>query len=131
VVVSGLIRGGTSPARVLDAAVAGEIAVVLSLDLLDEYEGVPGREHIQRRLQGRGSDVVAAVDGLRANAMVVEPDPGPYLAPDPGDQHLWDLLGAVPDAILVTGDRRLLESADYPDRVLSPRQFVDTYLASS
>ena len=45
-------------------------------------------------------------------------------APDPGDQHLGDLLSAVPNAILVTGDLRLVENAPNGASVMSPRSFL-------
>ena len=46
-------------------------------------------------------------------------------APDPNDRHLWDLLAARPEAILVTGDRKLLQDPPAGVSVLSPRGFVE------
>lgn len=60
-------------------------------------------------------------------AVVDYPRLGPLRAPDPDDQMLWDLLGAMPESVLVTGERRLLQTIDFPNRVLSPRQFVERF----
>jgi predicted nucleic acid-binding protein len=68
------------------------------------------------------------VDGIltaiAANAIIREPTGSGELAPDPGDQHLWNLLEAVPAAILVTGDKRLIESAPSGRSVLLPGRFM-------
>ena len=48
----------------------------------------------------------------------------------PDDQHLWGLLAAEPEAVLVTGDKALLESEAFPGRIVNPRAFVDAHLVS-
>ena len=47
--------------------------------------------------------------------------------PDPKDLHVWSIHEAMPDAILVTGDRALIAAARPDRRVMSPREFVDAY----
>lgn len=54
-----------------------------------------------------------------------EPAPSTSPAPDPGDQHLWDLLAAAPTAVLVTGDQLLLEHPPEGRSALSPKSFVE------
>lgn len=46
-------------------------------------------------------------------------------APDPDDQHLWDLLAARSDLRLVTGDKLLGASTMVKDRIMTPLEFVD------
>ena len=46
------------------------------------------------------------------------------LAPDPGDQFLWDLLASRPDLVLVTGDKLLLQDEAMQPRVISPQTFA-------
>ncbi len=46
-------------------------------------------------------------------------------APDPGDQHLWDLLAARDDLLLVSGDRRLHGVGDMASRVVTPQAFIE------
>ncbi len=52
-------------------------------------------------------------------------------APDPGDQHLWDLLAAREDLVLVTGDKLLQKNRIMRDRIFSPAAFVERWLSSS
>jgi predicted nucleic acid-binding protein len=59
-----------------------------------------------------------------ANAMIREPRPAPA-APDPGDDHLWQLLRTDAGPVLVTGDQRLLERPPDFASVVSPRAFLD------
>jgi predicted nucleic acid-binding protein len=46
---------------------------------------------------------------------------------DPGDNHLWNLLEAEGAAVLITGDKLLLDNPPSDRQVLSPQEFV-TYL---
>lgn len=65
--------------------------------------------------------------GTPANASASSP----FSTADPNDQHLWELLDAAPDAVLVTGDRPLLDQDDGAARsILSPASFVKLLDAS-
>jgi predicted nucleic acid-binding protein len=46
------------------------------------------------------------------------------VAPDSGDQFLWDLLASRPDLVLVTGDKLLLQDEAMQGRVILPQSFV-------
>ena len=46
------------------------------------------------------------------------------VAPDPGDQMLWELLAARDDLILVTGDKLLLRDRGMRGRVISAEAFL-------
>lgn len=132
VVVAGLITSdGEAPtARVLDGMIGGRFPFVLSVALLGEYRGVLLRDRI-REAHGLGDDDIDAIlTAIASTAIVREPTITAGRAPDAGDQYLWDLLASIPDAILVTGDRALLEGAsdgasDGPC-VVSAREFVDS-----
>ncbi len=128
VVVAGLITsdGDAPTARVLDGMIGGGFPFVLSVALLAEYRGVLLRDRI-REAHGLGSDEIDAIlTTIASNAIVREPAINAGSAPDTGDQHLWDLLASTPEAILVTGDRALLEGTSGGARVVSPREFVDS-----
>jgi predicted nucleic acid-binding protein len=64
------------------------------------------------------------------NAIVREPARA-AAAPDDDDQHVWDLVGAHALALLVTGDRRLLDRAPPEVSVVSPAAFVKLSLSGS
>ena len=130
VIVSGMI-GSTAgpPARILRAMLGGRVPYLMSSDLLQEYASVLRRPKLAR-LHGRAKEEIdRLLADLVANAMWREPvaigD-----APDAGDDHLWALLADHPQALLVTGDRRLVENPPSGVSVVLPRHFVDTFLPS-
>jgi len=111
VVVSGLItRDPSSPtAQLLSWMLAGELAFLLSVDLLAEYRDVLLRPSVAR-YHGLGvSEVDRLLTTLAFHGRIRQPQPASGPPPDPGDLHLWDLLAAEPGSILVTGDRLLLD----------------------
>lgn len=124
-VFSALGRRGGAPAGVLAWAVAG--SMIASEELLDEYRRVLEQP---RALDFSGLSLEQVRDFLVALRTIVDlrrVSGGPP-CPDPGDQHLWDLLHSVPDAILVTGETRLVESPDFPERVVTPRMLLDRFV---
>jgi predicted nucleic acid-binding protein len=131
VVVSAVLSRASPAASVVSSALGGALDYVVSPALLGEYHRALGYPRVAQHRGFDRSRATTLVRDLEYFGMVVVPDSALRTSPDPGDQHLWDLLASVPDAILVTGDRRLLESGDYPGRVLSPRAFVDRFLAAA
>ena len=112
VLVAGLISAQPSSptVRVLDAMLEGRLLYLLSPELLSEYRRVLLRPALAR-LHGLDEQQVDTIlTELAANALWREPDRDHAgSAPDPGDDHLWALLACESEAILVTGDRLLLE----------------------
>ena len=128
VVVAGLLTADShSPVvRILDGMLSAAFPFVLSEQLLAEYHDVLERPKL-RKLHGLDAVAVDIVlVELALHAIVLKPVAAPT-APDPGDQHLWDLLAARDGLRLVTGDKRLLADALMLDRLLSPRAFIDLW----
>lgn len=128
VVVAGLLTGDASSptARILDGMIAGSFVFVLSPALLAEYRAVLLRGEIRRLHRLHPDEVDEVLAAIVVNAIVRDVEPSGEPAPDPGDQHLWDLLGSVPGGVLVTGDSMLLEGAPDGASVLSPRAWIET-----
>ncbi|EHR72748.1 putative toxin-antitoxin system toxin component, PIN family [Burkholderiales bacterium JOSHI_001] len=126
VVLAGLLTGNpTAPTvRLLDAMLAGRFTFVVSLALLSEYEQVMARPALARVHGLNAEEQERVLAALARHAVLLEPAPSAHQAPDPGDQHLWNLLDARPDLVLVTGDKRLFNAGWPADRVLSPAQFA-------
>ena len=125
VVVAGLLSANeVSPvARILDGMLAAAFPFVVSEALLAEYRTVLVRPNL-RKLHGlKVAEVEALLTDLAQHAIVLTSASAPP-APDPGDQLLWDLLGARSDLLLVTGDKRLLRDAGMKGRVISAQAFV-------
>lgn len=131
VVVSGLITAGKgSPsARILDGMLAGRLRFVVSVALLAEYRTVLLRPRV-RGFHGLSElEIDRILTRLVENGILREPAPVAEGAPDPGDDHLWALLAAVPGAVLVTGDQALLDEPPAGSSVVPPRALVDAWTA--
>lgn len=127
VLVAGLLTSDAqSPtARLLDAMLGGPLFYLLSPALLAEYRAVLLRPRLVR-LHGLDEVAVdALLEELTANALWREPGRDEvHAAPDPADNHLWALLAGEPNAVLVTGDRLLLETPRPGSVVLTPGEAI-------
>ena len=126
VVVSGLLTSqeGTPTRRLLDGMLAGDFPFYLSIDLLAEYRQVLLRKKIQHLHGLSDEDIDRLLEVIVANGILREPTPTGQESPDPGDQFLWDLLAAQPKALLVTGDKALLEDARQAASVITPSSYI-------
>lgn len=126
VIVSGLLSRSADapPARILDGMLAAAFAMALSDDLFAEYRSVLNRPVLSK---GHGLSM-AAVDAMLTDiaehATMLRPGKA-GAAPDPDDQHLWDLLAVHSDLRLITGDKLLRTSTMFKDRIMTPLDFVD------
>jgi len=126
VVVSGLLTSKPeAPTRqVLAGMLAGAFPFLLSVELLAEYRDVLLRPAIQARHKLDEPEIERLLENLVKEAIIRAPD-RTVMAPDLDDQHIWDLLSSHPQALLVTGDRQLVDSAPSGMSVLSPAAFVE------
>ncbi|MFT3778592.1 MAG: putative toxin-antitoxin system toxin component, PIN family [Ottowia sp.] len=124
VLVAALIapRKDTPPAHVVRSMLKGGFPFVMSEALLAEYRDVLSRAKLRKAHGLAPADLESLLVDLTQLAIMLAPALGP-VAPDPGDQHLWDLLAARDDLVLVTGDKLLLTSA-MRQRILTPQQFL-------
>jgi len=123
VVVSGLLTSqvDSPPARILDAMLAGRLRFVLSTELLTEYRAVLLRPVIAARHGLSSAEIDTVLERIVLHAEVREPAEGSKgRPPDLGDAHLWALMDAEPAAVLVTGDRALIDAPPSGRSVLSP-----------
>jgi predicted nucleic acid-binding protein len=126
VVVAGLLtRNPDSPtAHILDGMTRGNLHFLLTVPLVAEYRAVLLRPKIAE-VHGLDTDEVdQLLEEIVLNAGIREATERAPDAPDPGDQHLWDLPDAEPTALLVTGDRALLENPPPGRSVVSPRDYL-------
>lgn len=123
VVVSGIVGADPTspPARILDAMLDGRLVYLMSGSLFAEYSEVLRRPAIARLHRLADDEVDRLLTILAANAMWREAATTAF-APDPGDNHLWELLASWPEGRLVTGDRRLLDDPPRFGAVLTPRE---------
>lgn len=125
VLISLSLGGGPTLQRIGAAWLAGEVQVIISEELLDEYAGVANRPHLLARFE-TADRVQEFVRDLRvAGELVSIHEPYPD-APDENDRFLFALARAGSAEVLVTGDRALLELRQFEETaILSPRDFIE------
>ena len=98
----------------------------LSAALLAEHRGVLPRPKQLKLHRLTESEIDTILTTLTRHAIVlpVLPQPNTPVAPDVGDQFLWDLLTSREDLLLVTGDKLLLQSGPLQARVVTPQDFA-------
>ena len=125
VVVAGLlVREKDSPvSRILKNMVQGRFSFLLSIELLSEYRRVLLRPSISRRHGLTEDQIHIFLEEIAFSGIVHTLEPFSQRAPDPGDDHLWQLLKTQPGSVLVTGDHLLREQPPSFASVLSPSAF--------
>ena len=125
VLVSGIFFGG-APYRIVLAWRDGEIEVVVSPEIVDEYWGTAQR--IAERFPG--VDVTPILGLLVARATIVVAPPLPKaVCEDSADDKFLACALAGRARIVISGDKQLLKVTGYRGiRVQRPRAFVDEQL---
>ena len=126
VLVAGLISADVqSPtAQVLNEMLNGRLLFLLSPALLAEYRSVLMRPKLLALHVLTESEIDRLLTEITLNALWREPA-AVGKAPDPGDDHLWALLDHEPEAILITGDHRLLNEPHEQAMVMTPTAFAN------
>lgn len=130
VIAAGLItaRPRSPTALILDAMLVGGLIYLLSPDLLNEYHQVLLRPKLARLHGLQEAEIERIMIELTANAIWREPPADEnHRPPDLRDRHLWDLLASEPTAILITGDRLLLENPRPQSSVISLATWVKNF----
>lgn len=129
VLVSGLISPRGSPARIVDAVLAGRIIPVMSVATFAELEDVLHRPGIRGYLAKNGISPFAILAELARLAHVVKPRLSTVRIRDPKDKPFVELAASRPAAdFIVTGDKDFTESRYGDVPVISAREFVDKVL---
>lgn len=128
VVVSAVIAAdAASPAALIfESMLNAEFSFALSIDLLSEYRRVLLRPRIKKLHGLRETEIDVLLKALATNGVIVDTAGRIEQAPEPGDNHLWRLLGARPGMNLITGDILLIKNPPPGCRVLRPREFLES-----
>jgi putative PIN family toxin of toxin-antitoxin system len=128
VVVAGLLtsRADSPVARILDGMLSAAFVFVVSEALLAEYRAVLVRPKLCKLHGLSAAEIDIILTDMARHAIVLSPvrTAASPMAPDAGDQFLWDMLAARADLVLVTGDKLLLHAPAMLDRVISPQTCV-------
>ncbi|MEX2546853.1 MAG: putative toxin-antitoxin system toxin component, PIN family [Chloroflexota bacterium] len=122
VLVSALIAPAGTPARLLLDWQDGRFELIVSPLLLAELERALSYPKLQRLVPAADAGAFVAWLGRSATVANDPDDPPPLRSADPGDDYLI-VLASHQDAVLVSGDRHLLElAAALP--ILAPAAFL-------
>lgn len=123
ILVSALLSGRGAPAELFRRWLAGDFELVVSPGLLEELQRALAYPKLRARIPA--DDAAELTELLRGAARHAEDPPErPQRSSDPGDDYLLALAESE-RAVLVSGDRHLLELADrFP--VVSARSFLDS-----
>ncbi len=127
ILIAGLITRKTSSptVHIVDAMLNGELIYLISPELLNEYKEVLSRPKLIELHGLSDEEVDNLLIELTANGLWREPkDKNESIAPDLGDQHLWELLSNEPHSTLVTGDKLLLEHQHPKAKIISASAFL-------
>ena len=128
VVVAGLLTShAESPvARILDSMLRASFRFALSEALLAEYHGVLLRPKLLKLHRLNELEIDAILTSLTRHAIVLQVllRSDKPVAPDAGDQFLWNLLTSREDLMLVTGDSLLLQAGPLQARTMAPLEFA-------
>jgi putative PIN family toxin of toxin-antitoxin system len=111
VVISGLLSPRGNAARLLEAWERGEFELIVSAALLEELERALGYPKLRRHISA--PEAARVLRWLAESATLVDAPAAaaPARSADPGDDYLI-ALAAARQAVLVSGDRHLLDLAD-------------------
>jgi len=128
VFVSGVFFGGV-PGRILEAWRDGKLMLVLSPEILDEYRRVGHR--LSRQYPGVDLEPFLRLVVVHGEVIDV-PELSQSVAADPDDDKFLACALAAGGALVVSGDRHLLDVTGWQGvRVLRPRQLLEELLRRS
>ena len=122
VLVSAALSPSGTPAKLIEAARAGQLALVVSALLVGELDDVLGRERIAVRLD---TGALGQLRRVLAEAPLVEDPAVEAISRDPTDDYLIALARASGADCLISGDKDLVSLVDLDPPVLTPTQALD------
>lgn len=126
VFVSAVFFGGV-PGRILEAWRDGRIQLVLSAEILDEYQRVG--QALSAQYSGVDLEPLLALLTVEAEITEAPALPAPVSA-DPDDDKFLACASAADVSVIVSGDKDLLVHDGWQGvRVLRPRPFADKFLS--
>ena len=125
VFISGIFFAGP-PFRILSAWRDGDVKIVVSAEILDEYR----RVGIELTEQFPDTDIGAILELVTFEAELVwAPSLSEPVCKDPDDDKFMACAIASGVKQIVSGDKHLLKVTGYKGiHVLTPRKFIDDYL---
>ena len=125
VFISGIFFHGP-PAQILDAWKKSKIQIVLSKEIINEYQRVA--EALSEKFPE--IDISSIIDLVAIHAKIIDTEGiEVFECEDPDDNKFIECAIASKTKLIVSGDKHLLKISGYREIVVhNPRNFVDLYL---
>ena len=126
--ISGSLREGGPPARILDRVEAGQDTLLLTHEMVVELSGVIQRSKFKAVMQQVGTNPAEVLLRLIEIALFVDPYPlpGPVIEADPDDDMVLACAATAHPDFIISGDGHLLDLQAFESiPILSPRAYVD------
>jgi putative PIN family toxin of toxin-antitoxin system len=125
VFISGIFFSGP-PSRILKAWQNSRLQIVLSQEILNEYQRVAE----SLAAQFPTIDILPIIELMTIHAQLIDvEDFDLSVCDDPDDNKFMECAIASNSKIIISGDKHLLKVSGYQGiTVLKPREFVDSYL---
>lgn len=125
VFISGIFFHGP-PAQILDAWKKSKLQIVLSKEIIEEYQRVA--ETLADKFPG--VKISSIIEMVAVHSEIIDTEGIEVLeCEDPDDNKFFECAIASKAKLIVSGDKHLLKISGYKDIVVyKPRDFVDLYL---
>ena len=125
VFISGIFFSGP-PSQILKAWQNSRLQIVLSQEILNEYQRVAE----SLAAQFPTIDILPIIELMTIHGLLIEVEGFDVsVCDDPDDNKFMECAIASNSKIIISGDKHLLKVSGYQGiKVLKPREFVDSYL---
>jgi len=125
VFISGIFFHGP-PAQILEAWQKSKFKIVLSKEIIEEYQRVA--ETLADKFPG--VEISSIIEMVAIHSEIIDTEGIEVLeCEDPDDNKFFECAIASKTKLIVSGDKHLLKISGYKDIVVyKPRDFVDLYL---
>ena len=121
VVVSAHLKPEGFERFVLDLALSSKLQLYVSVEILEEYEGV-----LRRPKFGIDPELIGdSLDLIKSKAKKVKPKQRITESPDPGDNKFLECADAAGSDYLVTGNKRHFPASLGNTRVVNARELIE------
>ncbi|HKP52746.1 MAG TPA: putative toxin-antitoxin system toxin component, PIN family [Chloroflexia bacterium] len=126
VVISRALSNKGAPARIIEQWVSGAFELVISEDILAEYQRALGYEHIRKRRIAIPDEISTLLSKIKEVGTFVVPDDAlDVISRDPDDNKFLECAIAGGADYIVSGDAHLLNVGQYEGiQILSPATFL-------
>ncbi len=125
IIISAVLRPGSSPDQVVQAGVRRHFQAITSPPLLAELKKVLSRPRVTRRLITPPEEVDRFIKDMESAVTMVDPAESLSVIADPPDNRVLEAVVAGEADYIISGDRDLLDLGKYEGiEIVTPAMFL-------